>query len=141
MRKLTHLLILIFLVFLTKGCIDSCLYSGCEPGIYLTIKKELSDTTIQVEDNLELNLKEYFQLGEGGSGGKFAGYPTIQPLGIDTNIAIFSYDYRKDRHGEQFSISGKSTGNTEVELEISWDGGRDIAYRDVSFVLNVNSKQ
>ena len=88
-----------------------------------------------------MNLKEYFQLGEGGSGGKFAGYPTIQPLGIDTNIAIFSYDYRKDRHGEQFSISGKSNGNTEVELEISWDGGREIAYHDVSFVLNVNSNQ
>ena len=140
MRKLTHLLILIFLVFLTKGCIDSCLYSGCEPGIYLTIKKELPDTTIQVGGNLELNLKEYFQLGEGGSGGKFAGYPTIEPSRIDTNIAIFSYDYRIDRHGEQFIINGISSGNTEVELEISWDGGRDIAYRDLSFTLNVNSK-
>ena len=141
MRKFTQLLIVIFLILLIQGCSDSCLYGGCEPGIYLTIKKELPDTTIQVGGNLELNLKEYFQLGEGGSGGKFAGYPTIKPFRIDTNTANFSYDYRNDRHGEKFIISSKSSGNTEVELEISWDGGRETAYRDVSFNLNVNSIQ
>jgi hypothetical protein len=141
MRKFTQLLVVIFLVFLTQGCSDSCLYGGCEPRIYLTIKKELPDTTIQVGENLELNLKEYFQLGESSSGGKFAGYPTIEPSKIDTNIASFSYDYRNDRHGEKFIISSKSSGNTKVELEISWDGGREIAYRDVNFTLNVNSNQ
>jgi hypothetical protein len=140
MKTLIHFSTFILLLFLYQGCKDSCLYGSCAPGIYLTVKKELPDTTILAGTNLVLNLKEYFQLGEEHTGGIFAGYPNIRPTSIDTNIAKFSYNHYSDKHGEQFNINGISSGITQVKLEVSWDGGRDIAYREVSFTLRVNSE-
>ena len=141
MGKLNYVFAIILLALLNQGCTDSCLYGGCEPGIYLTIKKELPDTTILIGGNLELNLKEYLQLGESNPGGKFAGYPDIEPSRIDTSIAKFTYDHCSDRYGERFIINGISSGITKVEIDVSWDGGREIAKRVISFTLMVNSNQ
>jgi hypothetical protein len=140
MKKLIHFSTFLLLLLLYQGCSDNCAYGGCETGIYLTRKKEIPDTTIRAGTKLELNLKEYFQLGEGRSGGKFAGYPNINPSSIDTSIAKFSYNHNLDQHGELFAINGISSGITQVKLGVSWDGGGDIAYIEVYFTLSVDSE-
>ena len=107
------------------GCDSFCSLGGaaCEPGIYLTTKRTVPDTTLRIGTELHLDLREFYELGKGRSGGKFSGYPTIIPTTDDTVTVAAAYNTHLDPHGEAFRLRAKSPGASIVHLDISWNGG------------------
>jgi len=134
--------ILLFITFFSYSCelynrsIDISLYEI----------KILADTTIIVNDSLNLDIREYYKLREINPYDNypytFIGFPYITPEIDDTSIAHVNYNYIDDTYGENFSILGLKAGETSVILHFSWDDCNNtvVSKEDKNFKLTVVEK-
>lgn len=132
--------IVITLVLLTS-CSFLLLSCYTVDGLKIDLHEKmiLTDTTIYLGNNLNLDLRKYYELIENGEIENFSGYPDIIPNVVDTSIAQINYDFEKCKHGEIFSIKSIRLGSTNVMLHLEWDDCDNTirSYTDKNFIINV----
>jgi len=128
---------IILIIILISFC--SCFFDENHDVINFYEKKIVPDTTISVNEILNLDLREYYELRWDPSGSGSIEYPTIIPSVNDTSIAHLNYNHILDQQGKGFSIIGIRTGETVVQLNLSWwtCDGTVQAYEQRSFNLTV----